>query len=112
MKIAIDGHPLIPPRAGIGQYTYHLIKALARLEPAHQYIVMYPRLTRTLRTREGPIFAEKCVRVVSEGRTGVAVGFKPAGGIRAAKQALLGVDRAVPGNEAGGLQIAEEGVAG
>ena len=68
MKIAIDGHPLIPPRAGIGQYTYHLIKALARLEPAHQYIVMYPRLTRTLRTREVPVFAEKCVRVVSEGR--------------------------------------------
>ena len=68
MKIAIDGHPLIPPRAGIGQYTYHLIKALARLEPAHQYIVMYPRLTRTLRTREAPIFAEKCVRVMSEGR--------------------------------------------
>ena len=68
MKIAIDGHPLIPPRAGIGQYTYHLIRALARLEPAHQYLVMYPRLTRTLRTREAPIFAEKCVRVVSEGR--------------------------------------------
>jgi alpha-1,3-rhamnosyl/mannosyltransferase len=68
MRIAIDGHPLIPPRAGIGQYTYHLIRALARLEPAHQYIVMYPRLTRTLRTREEPVFAEKCVRVVSEGR--------------------------------------------
>jgi alpha-1,3-rhamnosyl/mannosyltransferase len=68
MKIAIDGHPLIPPRAGIGQYTYHLIKALARLEPSHQYAVMYPRLTRTLRTREKPEFAEKCVRVVSEGR--------------------------------------------
>jgi O-antigen biosynthesis alpha-1,3-mannosyltransferase len=68
MRIAIDGHPLIPPRAGIGQYTYHLIRALARLEPAHQYIVMYPRLTRTLRTREVPVFAEKCVRVVSEGR--------------------------------------------
>jgi alpha-1,3-rhamnosyl/mannosyltransferase len=68
MKIAIDGHPLIPPRAGIGQYTYHLIRALARLEPAHQYVVMYPRLTRTLRTREVPVFAEKCVRVVSEGR--------------------------------------------
>jgi alpha-1,3-rhamnosyl/mannosyltransferase len=29
---------------------------------------MYPRLTRTLRTREEPVFAEKCVRVVSEGR--------------------------------------------
>jgi alpha-1,3-rhamnosyl/mannosyltransferase len=68
MRIAIDGHPLIPPRAGIGQYTYHLIRALARLAPAHQYIVMYPRLTRTLRTREEPVFAEKCVRVVSEGR--------------------------------------------
>jgi alpha-1,3-rhamnosyl/mannosyltransferase len=68
MRIAIDGHPLIPPRAGIGQYTYHLIRALARLEPAHQYVVMYPRLTRTLRTREAPVFAEKCVRVVSEGR--------------------------------------------
>ena len=34
MKIAIDGYPLVPPRAGIGQYTYHLIKALARVEPA------------------------------------------------------------------------------
>jgi alpha-1,3-rhamnosyl/mannosyltransferase len=68
MRIAIDGHPLIPPRAGIGQYTYHLIRALARLEPAHQYLVMYPRLTRTLRTREVPVFAEQCVRVVSEGR--------------------------------------------
>lgn len=68
MRIAIDGHSLIPPRAGIGQYTYHLIRALARLEPGHQYLVMYPRLTRTLRTREAPAFAEKCVRVVSEGR--------------------------------------------
>lgn len=68
MKIAIDGHPLIPPRAGIGQYTYQLIKALAQLEPSHQYSVIYPRLTRTLRTREQPVFAEKCVRVVSEGR--------------------------------------------
>jgi alpha-1,3-rhamnosyl/mannosyltransferase len=29
---------------------------------------MYPRLTRTLRTRDAPVFAEKCVRVVSEGR--------------------------------------------
>ena len=68
MKIAIDGYPLVPPRAGIGQYTYHLIKALARVEPAHEYVVMYPRLTRSLRMREAPKFAEKCVRVVSEGR--------------------------------------------
>jgi len=68
MKIAIDGYPLVPPRAGIGQYTYHLIKALARVEPAHEYVVMYPSLTRSLRVREAPVFAEKCVRVVSEGR--------------------------------------------
>jgi alpha-1,3-rhamnosyl/mannosyltransferase len=68
MKIAIDGYPLVPPRAGIGQYTYHLIKALARVGPVHEYVVMYPRLTRSLRMREAPIFAEKCVRVVSEGR--------------------------------------------
>ena len=68
MKIAIDGHPLVPPRAGIGQYTYQLIKALARVEPAHQYLVMYPPLTRSLRVREVPVFDEKCVRVVSEGR--------------------------------------------
>ncbi len=68
MKIALDGYPLVPPRAGIGQYTYHLIKALARLEPIHEYVVMYPRVTRSLRMREAPVFAEKCVRVVSEGR--------------------------------------------
>jgi len=68
VKIAIDGHPLVPPRAGIGQYTYQLIKALARVEPDHQYLVMYPSLTRSLRVREQPVFAEKCVRVVSEGR--------------------------------------------
>jgi len=68
MRIAIDGHPLVPPRAGIGQYTYHLIKALARVEPAHDYVVMYPPLARSLRMREVPVFAEKCVRVVSEGR--------------------------------------------
>jgi hypothetical protein len=29
---------------------------------------MYPSLTRSLRVREAPVFAEKCVRVVSEGR--------------------------------------------
>ena len=29
MKIAIDGYPLAPPRAGIGQYTYHLIRRLS-----------------------------------------------------------------------------------
>lgn len=68
MKIAIDGYPLVPPRAGIGQYTYHLIKALARVAPVHEYVVMYPRLTRSLRMREVPVFAEECVRVVSEGR--------------------------------------------
>lgn len=68
MRIAIDGYPLVPPRAGIGQYTYHLIKALARVEPAHEYVVLYPRLTRSLRMREVPIFPEECVRVVSEGR--------------------------------------------
>jgi alpha-1,3-rhamnosyl/mannosyltransferase len=68
MKIAIDGYPLVPPRAGIGQYTYHLIKALARVAPGHEYVVMYPRLTRSLRMREVPVFAEECVRVVSEGR--------------------------------------------
>jgi glycosyltransferase involved in cell wall biosynthesis len=68
MKIALDGYPLVPPRAGIGQYTYHLIKALARVAPVHEYVVMYPRLTRSLRMREVPVFAEDCVRVVSEGR--------------------------------------------
>jgi glycosyltransferase involved in cell wall biosynthesis len=68
MKIALDGYPLVPPRAGIGQYTYHLIKALARVAPVHEYVVMYPRLTRSLRMREVPVFAEECVRVVSEGR--------------------------------------------
>ena len=68
MKIALDGYPLVPPRAGIGQYTYHLIKALARVGPAHEYVVMYPRLTRSLRMREAPVFPEECVHVVSEGR--------------------------------------------
>jgi O-antigen biosynthesis alpha-1,3-mannosyltransferase len=68
VKIALDGYPLVPPRAGIGQYTYQLIKALARVEPAHEYFVMYPRLTRSLRMREAPAFPEECVRVVSEGR--------------------------------------------
>ena len=68
MKIALDGYPLVPPRAGIGQYTYHLIKALARVGQAHEYVVMYPRLTRSLRIREAPVFPEECVHVVSEGR--------------------------------------------
>lgn len=68
MKIVLDGYPLVPPRAGIGQYTFHLIKALARVEPAHEYIVLYPRLTRSLRMRDAPTFLEGCVRVVSEGR--------------------------------------------
>jgi glycosyltransferase involved in cell wall biosynthesis len=68
VKIALDGYPLVPPRAGIGQYTYHLIKALARVGPAHEYVVMYPRLTRSLRMREAPVFPEECVHVVSEGR--------------------------------------------
>ena len=38
------------------------------MEPVHEYVVTYPRLTRSLRMREAPQFAEKCVRVVSEGR--------------------------------------------
>ena len=56
MKIALDGYPLVPSRAGIGQYTYHLIKALARVAPVHEYVAMYPRLTRSLRMREVPVF--------------------------------------------------------
>jgi glycosyltransferase involved in cell wall biosynthesis len=67
MRIAIDGHPLVPPRTGIGQYTYHLITALARIAPANEYVVLYPRLGRSIRLRAVPTFSDR-VRVVSEGR--------------------------------------------
>ncbi|MBI2552038.1 glycosyltransferase family 4 protein [Candidatus Uhrbacteria bacterium] len=42
MRIAIDGRALqSTPRSGVGQYTYHLLRALFELDRVNEYVVWY-----------------------------------------------------------------------
>jgi alpha-1,3-rhamnosyl/mannosyltransferase len=68
VRVAFDGFPLLPPRSGIGEYTYQLVRALARVAPANQHVVFYPCRLRTLSTAEPPEFPEPNVRVLAESR--------------------------------------------
>jgi glycosyltransferase involved in cell wall biosynthesis len=43
VRIVLDGQPLRGRRAGIGQYTRALVRALARVAPANEYALLYER---------------------------------------------------------------------
>ena len=42
MHIGLDGLPLTVPKTGVGHYTFELARALASLEPASQFEIVYP----------------------------------------------------------------------
>ena len=42
MRVGFDGLPLTIPKTGVGHYTYELVRALATLEPASQFEIVYP----------------------------------------------------------------------
>jgi glycosyltransferase involved in cell wall biosynthesis len=45
MRIAIDANPMFLTRAGIGNYTYHLVRQLVRVDQEHEYY-LYNTVTR------------------------------------------------------------------
>lgn len=53
MRIGIDGLPLTAPKTGVGHYTFELARALARLEPANQFEILYPSTYPTISTVDG-----------------------------------------------------------
>ena len=42
MHIGLDGLPLTAPKTGVGHYTFELARALACIEPASQFEIVYP----------------------------------------------------------------------
>jgi glycosyltransferase involved in cell wall biosynthesis len=53
MRIALDGLPLTLPKTGIGHYTFELARALARLEPASLFEMVYPSTYAPIEPVEG-----------------------------------------------------------
>ncbi|MEP6568942.1 MAG: glycosyltransferase family 1 protein [Acidobacteriota bacterium] len=49
MHIGLDGLPLTATRTGVGHYTFELARALASLEPASQFEIVYPSSYPTIR---------------------------------------------------------------
>jgi glycosyltransferase involved in cell wall biosynthesis len=52
MRIGIDGLPLTAPKTGVGHYTFELARALAQIEPATRFEVLYPSTYPTISTVE------------------------------------------------------------
>ena len=50
MKIAINAAPLLLPLTGVGNYTYHIAKELARLAPENDYSYYYGYFSKSLYT--------------------------------------------------------------
>jgi glycosyltransferase involved in cell wall biosynthesis len=51
MRIGLDGLPLTAPKTGVGHYTFELACALANIEPANQFEIVYPSTYPTI----GPV---------------------------------------------------------
>ena len=51
MRIGLDGLPLTAPKTGVGHYTFELARALANIEPANQFEIVYPSTYPTI----GPV---------------------------------------------------------
>jgi glycosyltransferase involved in cell wall biosynthesis len=43
MKICIDAYSLVPPRTGVGNYVYYLLKYLFKIDKKNQYVLLSPR---------------------------------------------------------------------
>lgn len=53
MRIGIDGLPLTTPKTGVGHYTFELARALATIEPASQFEIVYPSTYPAIATVAG-----------------------------------------------------------
>ncbi len=67
MRIAIDGHPLVGLRFGIGHYTDQLIRAVARADRNARCVVVCPRPINPFRALPTLSFAEPNVEVLVPG---------------------------------------------
>ncbi|MEM4618933.1 MAG: glycosyltransferase family 1 protein [Desulfurococcaceae archaeon] len=56
MKICINALPLLPPRTGVGRYTYHLINTIRTLYPTNDYYYFYHGKISTKLPEEDPLF--------------------------------------------------------
>jgi glycosyltransferase involved in cell wall biosynthesis len=48
MRIALDASSLLPPRTGVGRYTYHLVRELLRLDHVNDYTLFLNSLRRSV----------------------------------------------------------------
>jgi glycosyltransferase involved in cell wall biosynthesis len=67
LRVVLDGQPLLEPRAGIGHYTYQLLRALARADPSSDFVLFCVRRLRSLRAPQLPDFPEANVHVKGHG---------------------------------------------
>jgi len=49
MRIGLDGLPLTAAKTGVGHYTFELARALAGVEPASEFEIVYPSTYATVR---------------------------------------------------------------
>ena len=91
MRIAIDGHPLIGPRFGIGHYTDQLIRAVARADRNARCVVVCPRPINPFRALPTLSFADPNVELLVPGWWGGLIGrVRRRLGIPASLEALVG----------------------
>jgi glycosyltransferase involved in cell wall biosynthesis len=63
VRIAYDGVPLVGQRTGIGYYTEHLIRAVARADPSARCVVVYPWPIKSWRPVPLPSFDDPNIEV-------------------------------------------------
>jgi glycosyltransferase involved in cell wall biosynthesis len=57
MRITIDASSMMPPRTGVGRYTYELVKALVSLDQINDYVLFCNSLRRPLPNEEALVGA-------------------------------------------------------
>jgi glycosyltransferase involved in cell wall biosynthesis len=65
MRIGIDASPILKERAGVGNYTYQLIKCLSRLDRVNQYVLFYchhQNVRDRIMKLENPNFESRTIR--------------------------------------------------
>ena len=67
MRVVFDGQSLLPPLAGISRYTYELIRALARVDPRSEYVILYPHPVKPFMRVSHPELPEPNVRLALQG---------------------------------------------
>lgn len=76
MRIAINGYFLQQPATGSGEHLYYLLEGLDGVDQSNEYLVLYPRLTRSRVTRIPPLGPNFEIREVAgaAARLGVRLG--------------------------------------